>query len=1067
MMKDKSIRDTAIITITLIGGLFLLQKCNGNEVKIAKRDIKIEKISQKEGHSQKDTLQEGSQAHSLVDNSYSQREKEIALASYKAVPHNKQKEIVISKDNNTTVVLASEDINKTKEIVISKDNNSTVVLASEDINKTKEDTNKTKEIDIPLDNNTTVVLASEDINRTKEDTNKTKEIDIPLDNNTTVVLASEDINKTKEDTNKTKEIVISKDNNSTVVLPSEDINKTKEDTNKTKEIVISKDNNSTVQTLITNVITVKNRELPIQKNIEIPQVILDIPKVITPENIEIPNVEITIPKVSKAISSNSTIPMAIEALNIEKVELNRTVEEKKKALELAQAKINLLQDKNQDLLSQIKESNQRIHQLEEKINSALYNNDNFKDKINKLQKELDFNKKRREKALNQKAKVESQLAIALKENKKIKENLTNELKSKELLLTEKTNLNSKIQLAKTNLINQKNQLEERIKKLKDTIVKIFIVTKKDAIKISTEYNSTIQKLKQNLSSELEKELSIMDKKTKLEEMVKSLEQNITAQIDEKAQLLTRIDKLKATVAKMLTIAKDGTEKATQEFNSKLQAFQSQKASIEQNLSVELEKEQVLSNEKVKLEDRVKSLEQNITAQTDEKAQLLTRIDKLKATVAKILTIAKEKTQEALVEYNTTIQKFQSKQKSLEENLSAQLKKEQILLDAKAKLEATVSEMFIHSKDMKNKITQEFNSKLQAFQSQKASIEQNLSLELEKEQALLDKKAKLEDRVKSLEQNITAQIDEKGQLKNRVNELKATVSKMLTTAKEQTKKITEEFTSKLQASQSQKASIEQNLSVEIEKEQALLGEKAKLEDRVKSLEQNITTQIDEKSQLENRVNELKATISKMLATAKEQTQKVTQEFNSKLQALQSQKLSIEQNLTNEIEKSQYLIDENNKLKEKIIEEKNNLEGQLRVKESEIEKLKIEKEKTIQKAKAKQVLLKTFLLTNVQFKRASSELTDESKARLNDTAQKMKKYPNFKYEIQGHTDKSGKEEYNIKLSTQRAEATKAYLISQGVSPDILVTKGFGSSKPIADNKTKEGRIKNRRVIFVIKE
>jgi outer membrane protein OmpA-like peptidoglycan-associated protein len=376
-------------------------------------------------------------------------------------------------------------------------------------------------------------------------------------------------------------------------------------------------------------------------------------------------------------------------------------------------------------------------------------------------------------------------------------------------------------------------------------------------------------------------------------------------------------------------------------------------------------------------------------------------------------------------------------------------------------------MFINSKDMKNKITQEFNSKLQAFQSQKASIEQNLSVELEKEQALLDEKAKLEDRVKSLEQNITAQIDEKGQLKNRVNELKATVSKMLTTAKEQTKKITEEFTSKLQASQSQKASIEQNLSVEIEKEQALLGEKAKLEDRVKSLEQNITAQIDEKSQLENRVNELKATISKMLTTAKEQTQKVTQEFNSKLQALQSQKLSIEQNLTNEIEKSQYLIDENNKLKEKIIEEKNNLEGQLRVKESEIEKLKIEKEKTIQKAKAKQVLLKTFLLTNVQFKRASSELTDESKARLNDTAQKMKKYPNFKYEIQGHTDKSGKEEYNIKLSTQRAEATKAYLISQGVSPDILVTKGFGSSKPIADNKTKEGRIKNRRVIFVIKE
>jgi outer membrane protein OmpA-like peptidoglycan-associated protein len=291
--------------------------------------------------------------------------------------------------------------------------------------------------------------------------------------------------------------------------------------------------------------------------------------------------------------------------------------------------------------------------------------------------------------------------------------------------------------------------------------------------------------------------------------------------------------------------------------------------------------------------------------------------------------------------------------------------------------------------------------------------------------------------------------------------------MLISAKDGIEKATHEYNSKLQAFQSKQKSLEQNLSAELEKEKAIADKKAELEDRVKSLEQNITAQTDAKTQLEGRVNELKATVAKMLITAKDGIEKATHEYNSKLQAFQSQKVSMEHNLTNEIEKSQHLIDENNKLKEKIIEEKKNLEEQLKAKESAIEKLKIEKEKAIQREKAKQVLLKTFLLTNVQFKRASSELTDESKARLNDTAQKMKEYPNFKYEIQGHTDKSGKEEYNIKLSTQRAEATKAYLISQGVSPDILVTKGFGSSQPIADNKTKEGRIKNRRVIFVIQE
>ncbi len=53
----------------------------------------------------------------------------------------------------------------------------------------------------------------------------------------------------------------------------------------------------------------------------------------------------------------------------------------------------------------------------------------------------------------------------------------------------------------------------------------------------------------------------------------------------------------------------------------------------------------------------------------------------------------------------------------------------------------------------------------------------------------------------------------------------------------------------------------------------------------------------------------------------------------------------------------------------------------------------------------------------------------------------------------------------MSTKRAESVKEYLVSKGVPADILVTKGFGSSKPIADNNTSEGRKRNRRVVFVI--
>ncbi|HHB94355.1 MAG TPA: hypothetical protein ENK88_04340, partial [Campylobacterales bacterium] len=122
-MKDKSIRDTAIITITLIGGLFLLQKCSSDEVK---RDIKIDKISQK------DTLKEYSHKHSLVDDSYNHRDNEINLASYKSAPHTQQKDIThsvhIEKSNsniNTVKIVVSNskdknEINKTIQTSIPK-----------------------------------------------------------------------------------------------------------------------------------------------------------------------------------------------------------------------------------------------------------------------------------------------------------------------------------------------------------------------------------------------------------------------------------------------------------------------------------------------------------------------------------------------------------------------------------------------------------------------------------------------------------------------------------------------------------------------------------------------------------------------------------------------------------------------------------------------------------------------------------------------------------------------------------------------------------------------------------
>ncbi|MDX2506488.1 MAG: OmpA family protein [Gammaproteobacteria bacterium] len=107
--------------------------------------------------------------------------------------------------------------------------------------------------------------------------------------------------------------------------------------------------------------------------------------------------------------------------------------------------------------------------------------------------------------------------------------------------------------------------------------------------------------------------------------------------------------------------------------------------------------------------------------------------------------------------------------------------------------------------------------------------------------------------------------------------------------------------------------------------------------------------------------------------------------------------------------------------------------------------------------------------VNFEPKSFDLTQESKHLLDEVVVTINVSPELQeIEVQAHTDYKGSGEDNIKLSEQRAQSVKNYLISQGVLEKRLIAKGYGESQPIADNKTEEGRAKNRRVeLKVIKD
>jgi outer membrane protein OmpA-like peptidoglycan-associated protein len=112
--------------------------------------------------------------------------------------------------------------------------------------------------------------------------------------------------------------------------------------------------------------------------------------------------------------------------------------------------------------------------------------------------------------------------------------------------------------------------------------------------------------------------------------------------------------------------------------------------------------------------------------------------------------------------------------------------------------------------------------------------------------------------------------------------------------------------------------------------------------------------------------------------------------------------------------------------------------------------------------------TLRLDNIQFQLDSAVLLPESYPVLDRVGDVLSAWPQLEIEIGGHTDSSGEDAYNQQLSQRRAESVRAYLVQHftGIHADQITAVGYGESRPMAGNESSEGRARNRRVEFTVR-
>lgn len=103
--------------------------------------------------------------------------------------------------------------------------------------------------------------------------------------------------------------------------------------------------------------------------------------------------------------------------------------------------------------------------------------------------------------------------------------------------------------------------------------------------------------------------------------------------------------------------------------------------------------------------------------------------------------------------------------------------------------------------------------------------------------------------------------------------------------------------------------------------------------------------------------------------------------------------------------------------------------------------------------------------IEFESGKATLAESGKAILDQMAAALQRLKGIRVEVIGHTDNSGSRASNLSLSQARAEAVRDYIAGRGINPDLISMSGEGPDRPVADNRTAEGRARNRRIEFKV--